>query len=367
MARAAELALPALALTDHDALYGAAAFWRAAQGTGVKPLFGVELTMGGASHHLTLLAETDAGYASLCQLISAARLGSSKGQAQASWDDLTRHHRGLIALSGCRQGLIAQHLLAGDEAQALRAAQELQALFGRERFFIEMQQQLRPGDQRLMQGLLRLASRCARARRRHQQCPLRAGGRLSSARCADWPSAAMPPWMPATLNAAATARRISRARPRWRVSSPTGPTPCARRWRSPSAARSPGGRGCRICPASPQAPLSQQDYLARIMSKCSETALWRRAWGAGAASAGPRAGSDRSAGAGQLLPDRLGHRALRARAGHPLPGSRLGRQLAGGLSAGHHSHRSVGPRSGLRAFPLDGASGHARYRHRLSG
>jgi error-prone DNA polymerase len=161
MARAAELALPALALTDHDALYGAAAFWRAAQGTGVKPLFGVELTMGGASHHLTLLAETDAGYASLCQLISAARLGSSKGQAQASWDDLTRHHRGLIALSGCRQGLIAQHLLAGDEAQALRAAQELQALFGQERFFIEMQQQLRPGDQRLMQGLLRLASRCA--------------------------------------------------------------------------------------------------------------------------------------------------------------------------------------------------------------
>ncbi|MEI2691357.1 MAG: DNA polymerase III subunit alpha [Anaerolineae bacterium] len=160
MTRVAELAMPALALTDHDALYGAATFWRAAQETGVKPLFGVELTVGGAPHHLTLLAETDPGYAHLCQLVSAARLGSPKGQAQASWDDLARHHRGLIALSGCRQGPIAQHLLAGDEAQALRAAQKLQALFGRERFFIEVQQQLRPGDQRLIQGLLRLASRC---------------------------------------------------------------------------------------------------------------------------------------------------------------------------------------------------------------
>ncbi|HSN74105.1 MAG TPA: DNA polymerase III subunit alpha [Anaerolineae bacterium] len=193
VARAAELEMPALALTDHNALYGAVAFWQAAEAAGIKPLFGAEVTVGEsplhptlrnlpegegvrspvplapggrgargegrALHHLTLLAETDSGYANLSRLISAARLRGQKGQALATWDDLTQHSAGLIALSGCRQGLIAQHLLTGDEAQAVRAAQELQTLFGRDRFFIELQRQLRPGDERLAQGLLRLAQR----------------------------------------------------------------------------------------------------------------------------------------------------------------------------------------------------------------
>jgi error-prone DNA polymerase len=191
LARAAELELPALALTDHDALYGAVAFWRAAEAAGVKAVFGAEVTVGEscphpnplprgegvrspaplappgrgaggegpATHHLTLLAETNTGYANLSRLVSAARLRGPKGQAQATWDDLAQHSAGLIALSGCRQGEIAQHLLAGDEAQALRAARELQALFGRDRFFVEIQRQLRPGDERLVQGLLRLAGR----------------------------------------------------------------------------------------------------------------------------------------------------------------------------------------------------------------
>jgi error-prone DNA polymerase len=92
-------------------------------------------------------------------LISAARLRGQKGQALAGWDDLAQHSAGLLALSGCRQGLIAQHVLAGDEAQAVRVARELQALFGRDRFFVEIQRQLRPGDERLVQGLLRLAGR----------------------------------------------------------------------------------------------------------------------------------------------------------------------------------------------------------------
>ncbi len=169
IARAVELAMPALALTDHDALYGAVPFWRAALEAGIKPIFGVELTVESpgplavgkkqSPHHLTLLAESDAGYASLCQLVAAARLRRPKGEALATWDDLARYSAGLVALSGCRQGLVARHLLAGDEGQAQRAAGELQALFGRDRFFVEVQRLLRPGDERLAQGLLRLAGR----------------------------------------------------------------------------------------------------------------------------------------------------------------------------------------------------------------
>ncbi len=161
VARAAELEMPALALTDHDALYGAVAFWRAAEAAGIKPVFGAEVTVGEGRtlHHLTLLAETDIGYTNLSRLISAARLRSPKGEALATWNDLAQHSAGLLALSGCRQGLVAQHLLAGDEAQAVRVAQELQALFGRDHFFVELQRQLRPGDERLVQGLLRVAQR----------------------------------------------------------------------------------------------------------------------------------------------------------------------------------------------------------------
>lgn len=172
IARAAALQMPALALTDHDALYGAAAFGRAAQAAGVKPIFGAEVTVArpdlapaiptwgaAATYHLTLLAENKAGYANLSQLIAAARLRCEKGKAQATWEDLAQHSGGLIALSGCRRGLLAHHLLAGDEAQALRATHDLQNLFGQDRFYVELQRQLRPGDERLVQGLLALAGR----------------------------------------------------------------------------------------------------------------------------------------------------------------------------------------------------------------
>ncbi len=172
MARAAALEMPALALTDHDALYGAVALWRAAQDLGVKPIFGVEATVertGPApgswargeeqSCHLTLLAETEAGYANLSQLVTAGRLRAKKGKAQTTWEDLAQYSNGVIALSGCRRGLVARRLLADDDAGALRAAQEMQALFGRRHFFIEVQRQLRPGDERLVQELLHVAGR----------------------------------------------------------------------------------------------------------------------------------------------------------------------------------------------------------------
>jgi error-prone DNA polymerase len=73
VARAAELGLTALALTDHDSLAGAVRAWRAAQRAGLPLILGAEVTLEDG-HHLTLLAETQAGYANLCRLITASRL-----------------------------------------------------------------------------------------------------------------------------------------------------------------------------------------------------------------------------------------------------------------------------------------------------
>ena len=76
--RAVTLGYPALALTDHDGLYGAMRFWRAAQEQGVKPITGAEITLVNGDH-LTLLAENQQGYANLCRVISAGQLAGEKG------------------------------------------------------------------------------------------------------------------------------------------------------------------------------------------------------------------------------------------------------------------------------------------------
>ena len=101
--RAAELGLPAMALTDHDALYGAVPFFARARALGVKPILGSEITLDDGAH-LTLLAETQAGYRSLCQLISQGRLAASKGQAALAWGKLAENTTGLICLTGCQRG-----------------------------------------------------------------------------------------------------------------------------------------------------------------------------------------------------------------------------------------------------------------------
>jgi DNA polymerase III alpha subunit len=78
--RAVALGMPALAITDHDGLIGAVEFWRAARERGIRPIIGAEVTLAPAGgSHLTLLAETQAGYANLSQLISVGQLAGTKG------------------------------------------------------------------------------------------------------------------------------------------------------------------------------------------------------------------------------------------------------------------------------------------------
>jgi error-prone DNA polymerase len=158
VARAVDLGIPALALTDHDALYGAVRFVRAAEQAEIKPVLGSEMTLEDGSH-LTLLVETGEGYANLCRLITLARRDQEKGVARLDKCDLAAHAEGLIALSGCRQGEIPELLLAGRHEQAVEVAQGYARIFGPDCFFIELQRHYLKGDSWLLAQLATLAER----------------------------------------------------------------------------------------------------------------------------------------------------------------------------------------------------------------
>jgi len=153
--RAAALGYPALALTDHNGLYGVVRFWQAAAQRDIRPIVGAELTLSDG-HHLTVLAETQSGYANLSRLISAAQLAGQKGQPELTWDTLAQHRHGLLCLSGCRKGAVASALLAKDTAAARTAAQRLQAVFD-DRLWIELHRHYLPRDAELIPELVALA------------------------------------------------------------------------------------------------------------------------------------------------------------------------------------------------------------------
>jgi error-prone DNA polymerase len=142
--RAHALGYPALALTDHDGLYGAVCFWQAAREQGIKPIFGAEVCLDDGSH-LTLLAETQVGYANLCRLISAGQLAGEKGHPHLAFETLAGHAEGLLCLSGCRQGAVTRALLDGNEDHAYRVAGQLRDAFS-DRLWIELQRHYLPAD-----------------------------------------------------------------------------------------------------------------------------------------------------------------------------------------------------------------------------
>ncbi len=172
----------ALALTDHDGLFGAMEFARAARAEGLRPITGLELTVaepatadddpaavdedGAVRSHLTLLAETREGYANLCRLSSLAHgLGETDRRAQEAHrtDPVTplaaleRHAAGLIVLTGCREGRIPALVQAGRSAEAAAALARLVGWFGAEQVFVELQDNDVHGDRPRNEALVRLA------------------------------------------------------------------------------------------------------------------------------------------------------------------------------------------------------------------
>jgi error-prone DNA polymerase len=154
--RARDLGYETLALTDHDGLYGSMEFAQAAKSFGIRAITGAEVTLEDG-HHLTLLAATTEGYNNLCRLLSTAHLTSERKQPRSTYDKLSQHTHGLIALSGCKRGevpaLVAAADLVAAEAKLLRYIE----WFGRENFYIELQQNLVHGDTERCRRLVDLA------------------------------------------------------------------------------------------------------------------------------------------------------------------------------------------------------------------
>jgi error-prone DNA polymerase len=155
-ARAADLEYEALALTDHDGVYGSLEFAHAAKAFGVRPVTGAEVTLDGGAH-VTLLVEDRRGYANLCRLLTTAHAGTRRPGREdreplppsVSLEEVADLNEGLVCLSGCaRRGL---GLL--DPNAAARLAQA----FGRERFYVELQRPFERGDARRLALLRDLA------------------------------------------------------------------------------------------------------------------------------------------------------------------------------------------------------------------
>ncbi len=161
----------ALALTDHDGMYGSMEFARSAKEAGLCPITGLEVTLAeedGTRHHVTLLAERREGYANLCRITSEA-FGLHQ-EAQEDRDTrrldpvlpvafLEQHTDGLILLTGCREGLVTRLTHAGHTEEAARVLERWVAWFGREDVFVELQDNLVFGDRPRNRALVALAER----------------------------------------------------------------------------------------------------------------------------------------------------------------------------------------------------------------
>lgn len=156
--RADQLGMKALALTDHDGLYGSMIFAQAAKAWGIQPITGSEVTLEDGSH-LTLLVESEKGYANLCRLLSEAHLAGEKGSPRLAWSVLAGHAEGLILLSGCRQSALATHVDANAMEDAYRLLGRYKELFGPDRLWVELQQNFVQGDTVRIKRLLDLSRR----------------------------------------------------------------------------------------------------------------------------------------------------------------------------------------------------------------
>jgi DNA polymerase III subunit alpha len=144
--RAAELEMPAVALTDHGSLAGAVELYREAGKAGIKPIIGCEVYVADDRRaqqkgyaHLTLLAESNEGYSNLIKLASAGFLEGYYYKPRVDWELLAERSKGLIALSGCLSGRVCKALENGNRAEAESELGRLRDIFGAESTYIEIQ------------------------------------------------------------------------------------------------------------------------------------------------------------------------------------------------------------------------------------
>jgi len=165
--RVKALDMPAVAMTDHGNIFGAVEFVNAAKEEGVKPILGCELYIckkedhraapeGDTYNHLIVLAENDEGYRNLVKIASEASLNGFYYKPRISKAFLAEHSKGLIGLSGCLKGEVAEELTFEHYDNARAAAAAFNDIFGRGNFFLEIQNQGLPDEDRIQNSLLKL-------------------------------------------------------------------------------------------------------------------------------------------------------------------------------------------------------------------
>jgi DNA polymerase-3 subunit alpha len=162
--KVAEMGMPAVALTDFNNFFGLIKFYKAAQGSGVKPILGADVLVSSLSEgtptQLVLLAADDQGYRNLTQLISRAYLeGQRQGIPVIEHAWLTPHSEGLIALSGGRLGEVGIALVSGRETEAKAALVEMMSIFP-DRFYLELQRTSRADEDDYIHSAVTLAEQC---------------------------------------------------------------------------------------------------------------------------------------------------------------------------------------------------------------
>ncbi|ATC66119.1 DNA polymerase III subunit alpha [Nibricoccus aquaticus] len=171
MDRAVGLGMKAMALTDHGNLFGAIEFYNAAKAKSIKPLIGCEIYLtessrlekngrsedGKSYYHLGLLAKNLTGYQNLLKLVSDAHLKGFYYKPRADWETLAKYANGLIGFTGCLAAIVPQHLLHDREEDARKACARFVEIFGRENYFVEIQDHGIPEQLKIIPGLLKLA------------------------------------------------------------------------------------------------------------------------------------------------------------------------------------------------------------------
>lgn len=170
VARAKELGMDSIAITDHGVMYGVIDFYRAAKEIGIKPIIGCEVYVapnsrfdreqtGGEDryYHLVLLAENDIGYHNLMKIVSKGFVDGFYYRPRVDKEVLQEFHEGIIALSACLAGEVPRYISKGLYEEAVKRAKEYEGIFGKGNFFLELQDHGIAEQQRVNQALLRMS------------------------------------------------------------------------------------------------------------------------------------------------------------------------------------------------------------------
>ena len=169
-ARAKELGMDSMAVTDHGVMYGVIDFYRAAKEVGIKPIIGCEVYVAPGSrfdretsngedryYHLVLLAENDTGYHNLMKIVSRGFVDGFYYKPRVDYEVLETYHEGVIALSACLAGEVQRYLARGMYEEACRSARHYEDIFRKGNFFLELQDHGIPTQKTVNQGLMRMS------------------------------------------------------------------------------------------------------------------------------------------------------------------------------------------------------------------